>query len=203
MKFPILILLFLIPSFCFTQTAKQYLELGIKKNMEYDSESALQYFDKAIALDRKLYSAYWNRGSTKWSLFDYKGAMEDLNTAIEIDPSIEVAYVDRARTKISLNDYRGAIKDYDIAIRLRPNISTYFFLRAEAKDQLKEFLSAIADYDKSITLNPIKSLRGESYLKRGIDKLRVSKKNEGCMDLSKAGELGETKAYDYIRKYCQ
>ena len=69
------------------------MELGIKKTMEYDSKSALKYFDKAIALDRKLYSAYWNRGTTKWTLSDYKGAMEDLNTAIEIDPSIEAAYL--------------------------------------------------------------------------------------------------------------
>lgn len=203
MKYTILILLFLIPIFCFTQTAKQYLELGVKKKMEYDSESALQYFDKAIALDSKLYSAYWNRGSTKWSLFDYKGAMEDLNIAIELNPSIDAAYVDRGRTKFSLQDYRGAIKDYDKAIQLSPNSSTYFFMRAEAKDQIHEFTSAVIDYDKSITLNRIKSLTGDSYFNRGIDKLKLGKKIEGCLDLSKAGELGNDKAYDYIKKYCQ
>ena len=203
MKFIILLLLFLSPYICFSQTAKDYLILGVNKKLDFDIDGALENFNKAIELDKKLYAAYWNRGNIKFINSDFKGAMEDFNTAIELDPKLDVAYAGRAKTKFSLQDYRGAIKDYDKVIQLSPNISIYFFLRAEAKDQLDEFESAISDYDRSIKLNPIKSLNGKSYFNRGIDKLKINKKDEGCLDLSKAGELGKVDAYKYIQMYCQ
>lgn len=203
MKFIILLLLFLSPFICFSQTAKDYLIRGVDKKHKFDLDGALENFNKAIELDKKLYAAYWNRGNIKWINRDYNGAMEDFNTAIELDPKLYVAYADRAQTKFSLQDYRGAIKDYDKVIQLSPNSSIYFFLRAEAKDQLEEFESAISDYDRSIKLNPIKSLNGERYFNRGIDNLKLNKKDKGCLDLSKAGELGKVDAYNYIKMYCQ
>jgi len=40
-----------------------------------------------------------------------------------------------------------------------------------------------------------------AYYARGIAKIKSGDKNGGCLDLSKAGELGFD-AYDTIKKYC-
>ena len=40
------------------------------------------------------------------------------------------------------------------------------------------------------------------YLNRGASKIMLGQKDSGCLDLSKAGELGDTKAYGLIKKYC-
>ncbi len=42
----------------------------------------------------------------------------------------------------------------------------------------------------------------DAYYGRGVAKLGLGWKESGCLDLSKAGELGYSKAYEAIRKYC-
>ena len=59
---------------------------------------------------------------------------------------------------------------------------------------------AIEDNNKAIELNPDYAL---AYLNRGAAKYNLGDKNGGCLDFSKAGELGYEDAYDLIKKYCQ
>jgi hypothetical protein len=37
---------------------------------------------------------------------------------------------------------------------------------------------------------------------RGLSKIILGQKDSGCLDLSKAGELGYDRAYEAIEKYC-
>ncbi|MCA6471303.1 MAG: tetratricopeptide repeat protein [Chitinophagaceae bacterium] len=56
------------------------------------------------------------------------------------------------------------------------------------------------EYTKAIELDP---KYAAAYLSRGLCYLILAEKNKGCLDLSKAGELGDGEAYDMIKKYCQ
>jgi hypothetical protein len=58
----------------------------------------------------------------------------------------------------------------------------------------------MADFDKAIELNPANGL---AYYNRGLTKIRSGQKDSGCLDLSKAGELGYSEAYEAIKVYCQ
>ena len=40
------------------------------------------------------------------------------------------------------------------------------------------------------------------YYNRAISKLKLKQKEGACLDLSKSGELGDDKAYEMIKKYC-
>jgi len=88
--------------------------------------------------------------------------------------------------------------EFDSALRLNPQNRFAHFLRGNAYSNLKQYQKAINDYNKSIELN---SNDATSYLNRGRAKLQLGDKS-GCYDLSKAGELGEEAAYDYIRVSC-
>ena len=52
----------------------------------------------------------------------------------------------------------------------------------------------------TIELNPKKA---DAYFGRGISCLSIGQKDSGCLDFSKAGELGFPKAYDTIKDLCQ
>ena len=58
---------------------------------------------------------------------------------------------------------------------------------------------AIAQYTKAIDLYP--SL-AEAWYNRGLVLIYVQDKEKGCLDLSKAGELGIGDAYNVISRYC-
>jgi len=50
-----------------------------------------------------------------------------------------------------------------------------------------------------IGLNPSDA---EAYYGRGVAKIGLGQKDSGCLDLSKAGELGYSVAYKAIKRYC-
>ena len=42
-----------------------------------------------------------------------------------------------------------------------------------------------------------------SFYIRGLARLKLGQNENGCKDLSKAGELGEAKAYEAMKQYCK
>ena len=46
-----------------------------------------------------------------------------------------------------------------------------------------------------------KHIKAEAYLNRGIIQLFMKDTRKGCLDLSKAGELGITEAYEVLKRY--
>jgi len=68
-----------------------------------------------------------------------------------------------------------------------------------SKGMSKQYRSSISDFTKVIEINPNYS---DGHYNRGLSKIYLDQINSGCLDLSKAGELGHPRAYDMIRKYC-
>ena len=58
---------------------------------------------------------------------------------------------------------------------------------------------AINQYTKAIEQYPYLP---EAYYNRGLVLIYLKDKAKGCIDLSKAGELGVADAYPVIKKYC-
>ena len=60
-------------------------------------------------------------------------------------------------------------------------------------------MKVISDFIKAIEINPNDA---EAYYNRGIAKIKLGQKDSGCLDLSKAGELGDSQAYEAIKDLC-
>jgi tetratricopeptide (TPR) repeat protein len=152
---------------------------------------------------------YYDSAMVKYEKKDYSGAVYELSRAIELENSNSIFvggwYAVRGALKGLLMDYRGALADYDKAISLTPKYKTesladYYNGRGTIKYQLKKYEDAIRDLDESIKLAPG---NGRHYMMRGLAKLGInSLKDSGCLDLSKAGELGIQDAYEAIKEYC-
>ena len=63
-----------------------------------------------------------------------------------------------------------------------------------------EHIASIDSYNRAIGLYPY---MGDAYYNRGLVLIYLKDKEKGCIDLSRAGELGVSEAYSVIKKYCE
>ncbi len=181
------------------QTAREYTQRGRELYEKREFMEALLNLNEALEKDANYAQAYYVRGNIKDAFDDRHGAMKDYNLAIEKDPKFFEALFARGNVKMKLQDYYGAIDDYSSAIDINPNYIEAYFNRGKAKQYLQAYEDAINDCSKIIEMNP-KNI--DAYFMRGILRIDFGDMRNGCLDLSKAGELGDLKAYEVIREKC-
>lgn len=192
-------LFLLIAVAAFSQTPKELTQKGRELYEKHEFTESLLNLNKALELDPNYSPAYYLRGNIKDSFEDRHGAMKDYNSAIEKNSKFADAFFARGNVKMKLQDYYGAIDDYSAAIVINENYIEAYFKRGKAKQFLQAYQDAINDCTKIIQLNP-KSV--DAYYMRGILRIDFGDVKNGCLDLSKAGELGDLKAYEMIKERC-
>lgn len=173
---------------------------------EYNN--AIQLYDKVISFEPNSgmnIEYYLNRGICNHKIKEYSKAMKDYNMTITLCngfAEMYKGYIQRGLLKIDLSDYRGAISDFNKVINKKANEIDYaYLLRGFAKEEIKDFIGAKNDYSNAILAN---AKYGIAYYNRGLLELnKLKNKSRACKDLSKAGELGVEKAYDFIKDNCK
>lgn len=181
------------------QTSKEYTQKGRELIDKHDYMEAILNLNKAVELDAKNSNAYFFRANLKEKFEDLHGAMKDYNFSIEANAKFADAYYARGNVKMRLQDYYGAIEDYTAAITVNENYIDAYFKRGKAKQLLLAYEDAINDVTKIIQINP-KSV--DAFYMRGILRIDFGDMKNGCLDLSKAGELGDLRAYEIIKEKC-
>jgi tetratricopeptide (TPR) repeat protein len=181
------------------QSAKDLTQKGRDLYEKHEYTESLLILNKALELDPTHSPAYYLRGNIKDRFDDRHGAMKDYNSAIEKNPKFADAFFARGNVKMKLQDYYGAIDDFSAAITINENYIEAYFNRGKAKQMLQAYQDAINDCTKIIQINP-KSV--DAYYMRGILRIDFGDMKNGCLDLSKAGELGDLKAYEVIKDRC-
>jgi tetratricopeptide (TPR) repeat protein len=196
---------FLVATFLFfavnllAQNPKELTQKGRELYEKREFMEALLNLNKALEIDPNYSNAYYLRGNIKDNFDDRHGAMKDYNTALEKNPKFADAFFARGNVKMKLQDYYGAINDYTAAISINENYIEAYFNRGKAKQYLQAYEDAINDCSKIIQINP-KNV--DAYFMRGILRIDFGDLKNGCLDLSKAGELGDLKAYEAIKEKC-
>ena len=182
-----------------SQTAKEFTQKGMELYEKHEFMEAILNLNKAIEIDAKYAQAYLVRGNIKSAFEDYHGAMKDYNSAVELSPKLSDGFFVRGNVKMKLQDYYGAIADYTSAIAINENYVEAYFSRGKAKQFLQAYEDAINDCSKIIQIKP---KNADAYSMRGLLRIEFGDQKQGCLDLSKAGELGDQKAYDAIKEKC-
>jgi len=192
-----------------SESEKEFLQ-GIECVKMKQFNLALGHFNKAIdsAPDQNsknryqaLYKAFYlmNRAVLKAEMIDFIASMDQNVQRLSMDDSGTTrARVSNHTTKVY--DYSDAIADMQAAIKLVPDIAYLHYDMGNLRCLASELIPAIESYNSAISLHPS---MGEAYFNRGLVLIYLKDKEKGCIDLSRAGELGIKDAYSVIGKYCK
>ncbi|GHT12390.1 hypothetical protein AGMMS4956_06920 [Bacteroidia bacterium] len=97
-------------------------------------------------------------------------------------------------------DYSEAIEELNKTIALLPSFAYAYYNRANLKCHSNQMPEAIEDYNAAIARYPYFA---DAYYNRGLIQIYMHDTNKGCLDMSKAGELGAKAAYNVIKRYCK
>ena len=172
--------------------------------------SALGWFDKAVEaasgetekdLYARFYKAFYlmNRGVLRAEMIDFIASLEGNVQTLSMDENGST----RARVSDHVArtyDYSEAIDDIREAIAIVPDMPQLYFNLGNLLCLSSEMVSSIDSYSRAIELYP---LMGDAYFNRGLVLIYLKDKEKGCIDLSRAGELGVGDAYGVIDKYCK
>ena len=177
----------------------------------YESEtrqynSALGYYDKAIetAPDEGLemyYKAfyYMNRAVLRARMIEFISSIESNVQVLTMDDSGNT----RARVRDQIThqyDYSEAVEDMKAAAAIVPDLPYLHFNLGNLYCLSAEHINSIDSYTRAIELYPY---MGDAYFNRGLVLIYLKDREKGCIDLSRAGELGVEDAYSVIKKYCE
>ena len=73
-------------------------------------------------------------------------------------------------------------------------------MRGLSNYEIYNLRGAIIDFTMTVALDSNKDV---AYFNRGMAKYLIKDYNAACIDWSKAGELGNSDSYDFIKKYCK
>lgn len=176
----------------------------------YLKNYALAVSDATTAINNytssEVASLYFIRAMSKTELKDYYGANSDFDFLINNydknnykENSLATLLNNKAYNFVLLKDFKKAKPLIDKAVSLEPNTDYIWDTKGELEYYLENYTESVKAMTKSINL----SKRGNSFFYRGLSNIKLGEKSNGCSDLSKAGELGEVKAYEEINKYCK
>ena len=195
--------------YLFTANAEEYFVKGLQELQRKQFNSALSWFDRAVGaaeddVSRDRYARYYkafylmNRGVLKAEMIDFIASLEGSVQTLSMDTegSTRARVSDRvARTY----DYSDAIADIKEALSILPDVPYLYFDLGNLECLSSRFVEALENYDMAIKLYPN---MGDAYYNRGLVLIYLKDKEKGCIDLSRAGELGVADSYSVIAKYC-
>ena len=153
--------------------------------------------DDISALYKAFY--YMNRGVLRAEMIDFISSIESNVQVLTMDDSGTT----RARVKDQVShvyDYSTAISDMKKAAGTVDDIPYIHFNLGNLYCLAAEHISSIDSYTRAISIYPY---MGDAYYNRGLVLIYLKDKEKGCIDLSRAGELGVAEAYGVIKKYCE
>ena len=180
-----------------------YLERSEAKMFLKDYRGSIIDLNKAIELNPNYYHYYFKRAIAKSKLKLNTQAIVDFSKAIKLNDTNAILYSFRAMEKKDLKDDLGAINDLTTAIKLDPNYGKNYFWRGFVRFWRADYKNALIDFDSSVYYEENNLSEKAFYLiYRGKTKLKLGKKDDGCLDFSLAGELGSEDAYVEIKNSC-
>ena len=140
-----------------------------------------------------------NRSVLRAEVIDFISSIEENVQVLSMDDSGQTRA--RVRDKVTRKyDYSEAVKDLDEAILLLPDMPHLYFNRGNLYSLGGDPVRAIGEYTRALDLYPYLA---DAYFNRGLVQIYLKDREKGCIDMSRAGELGIPDAYGIIKKYCE
>ncbi len=174
-----------------------YFQRGVSQSLIKQYTNAVATLSLAILENPANPFLYINRSTVRAEMIDFISSIENSYQRISIDSDP----ANRLRSGSSRTyNYDDAIEDITKAIKLYPDLAYSYYNRAGLYVISGRLPKAYDDYTRAIELNPS---FGEAYYNRGLVQIFMKDTRKGCLDLSKAGELGIKQAYEALKYYSE
>lgn len=179
---------------------------GLDEVGQKQFNSALNYYDDATSalqdnVYEQMYQGFYlmNRAVLRADMIEFISNIESNVQTLSMDDTKTA----RARVKDEVTrtyDYSEAVADLQAALEAAPDVAYIHFDLANLYVLSSKLVEAIGSYTKALELWPA---MGDAYYNRGLVQIYLKDKEKGCIDLSRAGELGVAESYRVISKYCE
>ena len=170
-------------------------ERAVTQSLIKQYTNSVSTYSSAIELNPSNPFLYLNRSTTRAEMIDFISSIDNSYQRITIDSDPANRLNNNSKRTYS---YDEAVADLNKAVKLFPDFAYAYYNRANLLALSGSLPEAFEDYTKAISLNPAFA---EAYYNRGIIQLFMKDTRKGCLDLSKAGELGITEAYEVLNRY--
>ncbi len=184
-------------------------ELSLKHRL-----AAIDYFTNAINGKPDYFSAFYNRGVSRFELSKNRGdtillklSISDFTNAIKFNQTSADAYHYRANAKAELLYFTNALLDMDIAISMDNTNYLFYINRGIIKGKMNDFNEALKDFNIAESMNNTSEVL---YSNKGLAKAGLKLYNEAIVDYNKAisikegfitGYYNRAIAYERLQKY--
>ncbi len=137
------------------QKSKTYMyydfnKTGIETELNGEFAEAITYYDKAIAVDPSIFTAYYNRGKAKRKLRKYDEAIKDYLEATKREPKFADAFISAGVAAYYLEDTALSIKYYKMGIGADSTNATSYYNVAIIYMERQEFTKAQPYLEKAV-----------------------------------------------------
>lgn len=167
--------------------------------------AAQSHYDRAIEGEGDRYELfyrafyYMNRAVLRAEMIDFIASIESNVQTLTMDDKGNTRA--RVREQVTSHyDYSEALADMEQAAAIQPALPYIQFNLGNLYCLSSQLVKAIECYGKAIAQYPY---MGDAYFNRGLVLIYLKDKEKGCIDLSRAGELGLEDAYNVISRYCE
>ena len=186
-------------------------------NFKTDYPAAISTINEAMVLDAENPELLYLK--SKYLLGDNQNlaALTEINKAIVLNSASDLYLAQRGNVNFQITRYKAALADFNRAISINDHFADHYKFRGHTNFNLDRYSQAYDDYSNAIDLiiEKISNIRGSvTYdgtlnkdlrgllLFRGMALVQDNRPYDGCDDFKRASQMGETKARNYIRKYC-
>lgn len=171
--------------------------MAIAESSQNQYTKSIGTYGKAIDADPKNGFTFINRATVQAEMIDFTKSIENSMQPTLLDekgPTMAKQKID-----VTVYNYDQAIDDLNKAAKLLPNYAYIDYNLGNIYALSNRMPEAIQCYTKAIEEYPNLA---DAYYNRGLIQIYLKDTNKGCLDISKAGELGIRDAYATLKKYC-
>ena len=172
-----------VPSSFTNYMKRDFYALG--KGLAHDDlgkyDEGIECYDKALEIDGKYVTAWYNKGISLHDLGRYEEAIESFDKALEIDDKHVNACYNKGAVLAKLGRYDEAIEYYDKALEIDDKYVNAWNNKGVALNHLGKHKEAIRCYDRALEMddNDAQAWYGKGY---ALDELGKYEEAIACYD---------------------
>jgi tetratricopeptide (TPR) repeat protein len=162
-------------------------------------KEALADFNRAMREFPENFEGYLKRAEAYAGMENFDAARKDVLFYLGYFRDDQKAVFQCGEYYYDGGDYMNALKYFNINLKEDPVNGMYFKARGKTYLKTATYKYAMSDLSMSLDLNPEDA---ETWMYLGLAKIQSGDKTNGCSDLHKAQQLGNTEVLRYIIDNC-